>query len=257
MKLSILSTLLLALLGLVRVATAADYTLDASTLGVGATAGENLVVKEGCLDPSKSCTEKIHWLTTSSPAKVGSLQISGNLSDNFEVVVTSDLQGAHKTISLLTSNNRGISLKFDSDGRSYGSLYEFSPDGIGKGGTRMSGAILPGWTGGYTFNEIRLVVQKGIANVYSNGQAINGAIELDVGTVFDRVIIQGLDTTDRLSEVKVRGIQGTTACTGTGTTPSTITKIDGISTNAFVSPTSKMTAGVLISGGTKRTMVRA
>jgi len=36
-----------------------------------------------------------------------------------------------------------------------------------------------------------------------------------------------------------------------------ITKIDGISTNAFVSPANKMIAGVLISGGTKRVMVRA
>jgi len=36
-----------------------------------------------------------------------------------------------------------------------------------------------------------------------------------------------------------------------------ITKIDGISTNAFVSPANKMIAGVLISGGSKRVMVRA
>jgi YVTN family beta-propeller protein len=36
-----------------------------------------------------------------------------------------------------------------------------------------------------------------------------------------------------------------------------ITKIDGISTNAFITPTNKMIAGVLISGGTKRLMVRA
>ena len=36
-----------------------------------------------------------------------------------------------------------------------------------------------------------------------------------------------------------------------------ITKIDGISTNALVTPANKMIAGVLISGGTKRLMVRA
>jgi len=34
------------------------------------------------------------------------------------------------------------------------------------------------------------------------------------------------------------------------------TKIGGISTNGFISPTNKMTTGVFISGGTKRTMVR-
>jgi Regulator of chromosome condensation (RCC1) repeat len=36
-----------------------------------------------------------------------------------------------------------------------------------------------------------------------------------------------------------------------------ITKLDGISTNAFITPANKMIAGVLISGGTKRLMVRA
>jgi len=40
-------------------------------------------------------------------------------------------------------------------------------------------------------------------------------------------------------------------------TTTTITKLDGISTNAFITPANKMIAGVLISGGTKRLMVRA
>jgi len=40
-------------------------------------------------------------------------------------------------------------------------------------------------------------------------------------------------------------------------TPTVITKLDGISTNAFITPANKMIAGVLISGGTKRLMVRA
>lgn len=41
------------------------------------------------------------------------------------------------------------------------------------------------------------------------------------------------------------------------TTTGTVTKIDGIATNALVTPTNKMIAGVLISGGAKRVMVRA
>jgi len=250
MKLSILSTLLLALLGLVRVATAADYTLDASTLGVGATAGENLVVKEGCLDTSKtSCTEKVKWLAATSPTKVGNIQIPGQLVGDFEVIVTTDFASQPKAIKILTADNKGFSFEFLSEGGS-----DFTTNGIGTGGDCCG---LPGWSAGDSFNEIKIVVQRGVANVYTNGNVKARSINFDAGTVFSRVSIEGIKSDDRLSDVKVRGIQGTTACTGTGTTPSTITKIDGISTNAFVSPTSKMTAGVLISGGTKRTMVRA
>jgi len=40
-------------------------------------------------------------------------------------------------------------------------------------------------------------------------------------------------------------------------TPTVTTKLDGISTNAFITPANKMIAGVLVSGGTKRLMVRA
>ncbi|MEZ5671043.1 MAG: YncE family protein [Thiotrichaceae bacterium] len=47
------------------------------------------------------------------------------------------------------------------------------------------------------------------------------------------------------------------SCGITTGTPAAIIKIDGISTNAFVTPANKMIAGVLISGGTKRVMVRA
>ena len=47
------------------------------------------------------------------------------------------------------------------------------------------------------------------------------------------------------------------SCGITTGTPAAITKLDGISTNAFITPANKMIAGVLISGGTKRVMVRA
>jgi len=206
---------------------AGDYVLDASTMGVGATAGENLVVKEGCLDPSKtSCTEKIQWLTTTSPAKVGNVQIVGGLSGNFEVVVTADFAFSPKAINLLTADNKGIAVKFNGDG----SDYYFEPNGIGEGGDYEGGAFtnpLLGWNGDYAFNEVKIRVQNGIVNVYTNGTALRKPVIFDAGVVFERATLEGIKSDDRLSDVKVRGIQGSTTCGSTSTTPSTPTSSGG------------------------------
>jgi len=71
----------------------------------------------------------------------------------------------------------------------------------------------------------------------------------------------GLFTQAQIDAAKQAGITQCkttpTSCGITPGTPAAITKIDGISTNAFITPANKMIAGVLISGGTKRVMVRA
>jgi len=203
---------------------AGDYVLDASTMGVGATAGENLMVKEGCLDPSKtSCTEKIQWLTATSSTKVGNVQVVGQLIGDFEVIVTTDFSSQAKGINLLTADNKGISLEFNGD---Y-STYNFKPNGFGEGGDGAYYDPLPGWNSGYSFNEIKITVQKGIANVYTNGKVLGKPIIFDVGVVFERVTLEGIKSDDRLSDVKVRGIQGSTTCGSTSTTPSTPTSSGG------------------------------
>ncbi len=193
---------------------AEDFMLDASTMAVGATAGENLVVKEGCLKPSEtSCTDKIQWLTTISPTKVGNVQVIGQLSGDFEVIVTVDFAGDQKGIKILTADNKGFSFEFTSGGN-------FTTNGIGEGGHSHC-CDVPGWTKGDAFNEIKIIAQNGVAKVYTNGQVFVGEpITFDANTIFERVAIEGIKSDDRLSDVKVRGIQGTTACSST-TTPST------------------------------------
>ena len=153
MKLLRLSTTGIALMMGMQGSLAEDYVLDASTMAVGSTAGENLVVKEGCLDPSKtSCTEKFKWLTSTSAIKIGNLQVLGQLTGDYEVIITADFGGDPKGIKLLTSDNQGISLTFKGDR----SGQNFSPNGIGEGGDDILFGSLPGWNKGSNFNEIKI-----------------------------------------------------------------------------------------------------
>lgn len=212
---------------------AGDYVLDASTMNVGATAGENLVVKEGCLDPTEtSCTEKYKWLTATSAIKVGNLQILGELKGNFEIIVTIDAGNDPKAIKLLTPDNKGLAMTFKGERTDFN--YGFLPSGIGKGGYKAAVGdgwpdTLPGWQTGNTFNEIKITVQEGVAVAYTNGlplgdsYSLGGSITLDSNQLFDRISLEGITANDRISEIKVRGIQGSTTCSSTPTTPSTPT----------------------------------
>ena len=205
------------LLGYATAGFAGDYVLDASTMGVGATAGENLVVKEGCLDPSKTtCTEKVKWLSAISPTKVGNIQILGQLTGDFEIIITADFIGQAKAVKILTADNKGFSFEFIHE-----SGFGLSPNGIGTGGGCCN---IPGWSSGYSFNEVKIVTQQGIAKVYINGQTNEDyPVTFDKNTIFSKVSIEGIKSDDRLSDVKVRGIQGSTTCNSTPTTPSTPT----------------------------------
>jgi hypothetical protein len=180
----------------------ADYALDASTMSPGATTGENLVVKEGCLDPTTtSCAEKYRWLTSVSEIKIGNLQVNGTLSGDYEVVVTADFGGDPKAIKLLTADNKGITFSTNGDR----SGHSFYPNGIGEGGGYTSFG-LGGWNSSYNFNEVKIAVQSGVAKVYVNGSVFQ-TITFDAGEVFSQVAIEGITTNDRVSDVKVRGIQ--------------------------------------------------
>jgi len=199
---------------------AGDYVLDASTMGVGATVGENLVVKEGCLHSwETSCTEKIFFLSSSYPTKVGSVQIVDQLSGNFEVIMTGIFDSESKAITIITDENSGFGLSFKDN------YHSFFTNNIGKGGDNEFGD-LPGLSNGSS--EIKILVQKGVANVYTNGTVFPYAtITFDEKIVFSRVTITGITTSDRLSEIKVRGLQSSTTCGSTSTTPSTPTSSGG------------------------------
>ncbi len=200
-------------------AIAADYVLDASTMAVGATANENLVVKEGCLDPTKtSCTDKVRYFTASSLTKVGNVQVLGNLTGDFEIIVTADFASSPKGIKVLTADNKGFSLSFDGD--QYYARY-FSPSGIGEGGDNDGGTGLLGWARGNAFNEVKMSVQKGVASVSTNGRTLAGKITFDPSVVFTRVSIEGIKSDDRLSDIKVRGMQTVSSCAASTSTTST------------------------------------
>jgi hypothetical protein len=221
-KLLRLSTTGIALMMGMQGSMAEDYVLDASTMAVGSTAGENLVVKEGCLDPSKtSCTEKFKWLTSTSAIKIGNLQVLGQLTGDYEVIITADFDRDPKGIKLLTSDNQGISLTFNGDVWQGGR--DFLPNGIGEGGNHECCSQLPGWNKGYNFNEVKIVVQQGVANVYTNGTVMGKPITFDAGQVFERVAFEGITASDRIADVKVRGMQTLGSCPTAPTTPTTPT----------------------------------
>ncbi len=209
-----------------QIAGAADYLLDATTMAVGATAGENLVVKEGCLDPTKtSCTDKYKWLTATSAIKIGNLQVLGELKGEFEVVITLDSESDPKGIKLLTSDNQGISLTSRGEGswslQTIGSSYEANASG--------------GWKNNYAFNELKLTIQQGetesVAKAFINGVPFRdsgsyGTISYYTTTfpkdrIFNRIAFEGITTNDRISDIKVRGISNTTACSSGSSTTTT------------------------------------
>lgn len=221
------------LLGYATVGFAGDYVLDASTMGVGATAGENLVVKEGCLDPSKtSCTEKYKWFTATSAIKIGNLQVLGELKGDIEVIITIDAGDDPKAIKLLTPDNKGLTMTFKGENTDFN--YSFLPNGVGEGGYKAAvgdgwSDTLPGWQTSNTFNEVKITVQGGSAIVYTNGlplgdsYSFGGRITLNSEQVFNRISFEGITANDRIADIKVRGIQGSTTCNSTPTTPSTPT----------------------------------
>jgi len=264
MKLSILSTLLLALLGLVRVATAADYTtlFDPATMQVGQTVGEYLVVKDYC-PKTTTCatTEKLKYVTAVA-GRTGRLEFPVSSGSDFEISFNIQaLSGC--------SNELTITL-YLSDGNSL-------PLGVGSCYPRVTypdtNTENLNWITGV--NDFRLVAAQSVLKISANDKFVDTTFSLS-GTI-NRIVISKINEgQENLYEIRTRGVQygggsiqqgiqqGIAQCKAnpascgitTGTTTAAI-KIDGISTNAFVSPTSKMTAGVLISGGTKRTMVRA
>ena len=206
------------------VSMAGDYLLDASTMAVGATVGENLVVKEGCLDPTKTtCTEKVKWLAAPL-AKVGSLDVVGNLSGDFQIDVTADFNNVSKSITLFTSENKSLQLSISWASYEGNNYYSFHPIGfIGAEGTPTatggSESHSSAWASDSNFNTITLINQQGVIQALINGKQVATSITFPPETIFSRVVLKGVDSSDRLSEVKVKGLSNVASCpTGSATT---------------------------------------
>jgi len=261
MKLSILSALILALLGLVRVATAADYTIlfDPATMQVGQTVDEYLVVKDYC-PKTTTCTtaERVKYVTATS-GRTGRLELPVSLGSDFEISFNIQAPSScsnELTITLYLSDNSSLTLNISS---CYTTRVSY-PDGKSDNLNWITGV-----------NDFRLVVAQNVLKISANDTFVNTTFSLS-GTI-NRIVMSKINEgQENLYEIRTRGVQsgggsiqqgiqqGIAQCKANPAScgiTTAATKIDGISTNAFVSPTSKMIAGVLISGGTKRTMVRA
>ena len=172
MKKWVLSSCLLIL---TQISMAEDYLLDATTMAVGATAGENLVVKEGCLDPDETgCSDKYKWFGSVSPIKIGNLQIVGQVTGDFEIIVTADFVGDPKTIQLLTADNKGISLKLFGYSYSSEGKWSFKPNGIGEGGDSSGVYPIAGWKNGNDFNELKNQLRFIISSFSSFSDFLSG-----------------------------------------------------------------------------------
>ena len=189
------------------ISMAEEYLLDAGTMTVGETAGENLTVKQGCIDPSETgCTDKVKWLTAPL-TKIGNLEVPGFFTGDFEISLTININNGSKGIVLFTEDNKGIEYSITWEGAGQNSSVSFLPKGIGSGGESSHFGI-EGWNKGTDFNNITLTVQQGVAKVHVNGsEAVENPITLDTGTVFNRLQIKGITSDDRLSEVKIHGIK--------------------------------------------------
>ncbi|MEN9847536.1 MAG: hypothetical protein RL368_276 [Pseudomonadota bacterium] len=218
---------------------AADYSLDASTMAVGATTGENLIVKEGCLDPAQTtcaATEKVKWLTTPL-TKVGSLEILGALQGDFEINITADFDNGQKGVVLTNAENKGFQFNvavLDIGPWNVNNRAAMVLAGLGSGGGDGQSS---GWNGGYSFNRMTITVKNGTAKAYLNGAENGKAIVFDPTTTFNRVVIQGIVPTDRISEVKVRGLQSATSCPSTTTPATSTTNNSGTCTASYSSTT--------------------
>jgi len=106
------------------------------------------------------------------------------------------------------------------------------------------------------WNTLNISVNGGIAKLYINNTL---SLTYPFRTIKQDATYKTLKcslSNDGVSYLHDANVIGNPT-TNTSSPSTTSSNINGISTNGFVSPTYKMTAGIAISGGTKRTLVRA
>ena len=130
----------------------ADYTyvLNPSGMTVGQMMGENLIVKEGCPDPSATeCSEKIKFVSATT-GRLGRIEFPVSLSTDFDVSVSMDenaLSSGTRLGESITLHTGGYvtSLKFTQDytsSQDTTSLSSSNPkDTGGSGCSRINGAF--------------------------------------------------------------------------------------------------------------------
>ncbi len=203
---------LLGIAALTQTAIAADYTMlfDPSTMTVGQSVGEYLIVKEYC--PKTTCTaaEKQKYVS-SMDGRTGRLEFPVNAGNDFEISFNiwspSNCDSSDLTITLYLSDNTSI------------------PIGIGSCYTRVlypdGGNNYLNWIAG--INDFRLTASQGILQISSNDTFVDKKLSLS-GTI-NRIVISKINEgQERLYEIRTRGIQATSAASCPTTSNPTTTQ---------------------------------
>jgi hypothetical protein len=205
-----------------------DYTylFNPTTMQVGQTVGEYLVVKDKC-PTDKPCTdaEKMKYVTAVA-GRTGRLEIPVNAGNDFEISFNIDSRdcGTDLTITLYLSNNSSLALNFE---------------GCGTGVNYSSGSTGLNWKNG--INDFRLISEKGNLKIGANDDFPEKAKLTLSGTITRIVISKIEDGQEGIFEIRTRGIQkaGSTSCPTT-TTPTTTPTSSSSCTANYVPDTGRL-----------------
>ncbi len=248
------------LLALSQASMANDYLLNPATMSVGQSIGENLLVKESCPDPDEtSCQEKVKYLSATA-GRTGRIEFPVQLSTNFYVSINLDGNTTSGGIRVgqsitLYSGSYVVTLKFTQDSLASWdktSLDSNNPEDTGGGGGARVNGGFGGWQGGYSVNDVRLIVIDGKLDAYINEAFIPiSSLHNDVSATitlanptqtYDKLVIAGIKDSDRLFEVKT-GCQQASSCSASGgitTLPPAGTSISSTECMANYSPTGQL-----------------
>jgi len=262
----------------VTMASAAETVLfNAENYQVGALVGQDLVITQ-----TTSPLLGTIWKHATGSGKSGSILWATNLATPFEIgVFLTCVDADADTPNIVRGIDRqcaGISLLSEKGISAHIEIRRVRPliSISGAVSTKFSitntdGSVVvvssssPECPNDLASMELTLSVNNGTARLYNKDRlCIEFPFKNDI--IYSKLMIS-IDQHDRLMKVKTNNAitQGTyddgkkagiQQCVANPASCG-ITKLDGISTNAFVTPANKMIAGVLISGGTKRVMVRA
>jgi hypothetical protein len=202
---------------------------------VGTEIGENLIVKEGCLDPNiTECAEKIKYVTAKL-GRTGRIEYQVNVSGSFDASMNIDQNQAEggglwgETLAIYSPDNSSITAGIQGwDSETSLSFYVrlicFSSNPNDSGLTRNIGSdeiSNLNYIKGYSSNDIRISVQDGKGTCYINNtpyvpNVSNDPTEIILDNphrLYNRLSVSGINDRDRLYSIKVRGLSPSTCTT--------------------------------------------
>ncbi len=198
------ATVSLGLMGLVRTGIAEDYTylFDPSTMQVGQTVGEYLVVKDKC-PTEQPCmdTEKLKYVTAEA-GRTGRLEIPVSAGSDFEIsfnIATFIEYICSPTLTIVLYLSDGSSLPLELNGSPYlgqcSTWVYYSNDQFKQ----------LNWKAGV--NDFRLISEQGNLKISAN-EILLEDVKLSLAGTMTSIVISKIDEdADSLFEIRTRGIQ--------------------------------------------------